>query len=151
MQTFLPYPNFCQSAKCLDWRRLGKQRLEAKQILRRLFKIVVDNYSHHPAVLMWDGYEFSLGAYALCVCDEWSSRGYVDNTAKEIMELFRFHINPNEQYCPPPWFGLPAFHSMHRSVLLAKAPTHYSQFGWEEAPAVRNSRGKFDYIWPRNS
>jgi hypothetical protein len=26
MQTFLPYPSFVKSAKCLDYRRLGKQR-----------------------------------------------------------------------------------------------------------------------------
>jgi len=34
MQTFLPFPDFAESAKCLDNRRLGKQRVEAKQILR---------------------------------------------------------------------------------------------------------------------
>ena len=33
MQTFLPYPDFVKSAQCLDYRRLGKQRVEAKQIL----------------------------------------------------------------------------------------------------------------------
>lgn len=33
MQTFLPYANFEASAKVLDYKRLGKQRVEAKQIL----------------------------------------------------------------------------------------------------------------------
>jgi pyrimidine dimer DNA glycosylase len=33
MQTFLCEPNFAETAKCLDYRRLGKQRVEAKQIL----------------------------------------------------------------------------------------------------------------------
>lgn len=33
MQTFLPYPDFEQSAKCLDMRRLGKQRVEVLQLL----------------------------------------------------------------------------------------------------------------------
>ena len=28
MQTFLPYPDFKQSAACLDYSRLGKQRVE---------------------------------------------------------------------------------------------------------------------------
>ena len=36
MQTFLPYPDFTQSAKTLDYRRLGKQRVEAWQILNAL-------------------------------------------------------------------------------------------------------------------
>lgn len=40
MQTFLPYPDFAESAKVLDNGRLGKQRLEAKQILQiNLFRI----------------------------------------------------------------------------------------------------------------
>ena len=33
MQTFLPYPDFQLSAECLDYKRLGKQRLEAFQLL----------------------------------------------------------------------------------------------------------------------
>ena len=32
MQTFLPSPRFAESARCLDSARLGKQRVEAKQI-----------------------------------------------------------------------------------------------------------------------
>ena len=33
MQTFLPHPEFDESAACLDYKRLGKQRLEAKTII----------------------------------------------------------------------------------------------------------------------
>ena len=36
MQTFLPYPSFDASAKVLDYRRLGKQRVEAYQILNTI-------------------------------------------------------------------------------------------------------------------
>ncbi len=36
MQTFLPYTDFKQSARCLDYKRLGKQRLEARTILNIL-------------------------------------------------------------------------------------------------------------------
>jgi len=36
MQTFLPYPDFAQSLRVLDSRRLGKQRLEAMQLLRAI-------------------------------------------------------------------------------------------------------------------
>ena len=36
VQTFLPYPDFTQTARVLDWRRLGKQRAEALTILRCL-------------------------------------------------------------------------------------------------------------------
>ena len=36
MQTFLPYEDFRASARVLDRQRLGKQRVEAKQILQAL-------------------------------------------------------------------------------------------------------------------
>ncbi|MDT5035120.1 MAG: hypothetical protein QOE03_305, partial [Micromonosporaceae bacterium] len=56
VQTFLPYPEFATSARVLDQRRLGKQRVEAIQVLRGL---IVPGYGwrHHPAVKMWAGYE----------------------------------------------------------------------------------------------
>ena len=36
MQTFLPHPDFAATARVLDKRRLGKQRVEAIQVLRGL-------------------------------------------------------------------------------------------------------------------
>ncbi len=39
MITFLPYPNFFDSAACLDRARLGKQRIEAYQILKDLMVV----------------------------------------------------------------------------------------------------------------
>lgn len=36
MQTFLPYPNFNESAQVLDRQRLGKQRVEVLQILQAI-------------------------------------------------------------------------------------------------------------------
>ncbi len=43
MQTFLPYQDFTETAKCLDYRRLGKQRVEAKRILKiNLFRTCTD-------------------------------------------------------------------------------------------------------------
>ena len=48
----------------LDPLRLGKQRVEALQILRAL---TVPGYGwrHHPAVKMWAGYEEALVRYGL--------------------------------------------------------------------------------------
>ena len=62
MQTFLPYSDFERSAKTLDYKRLGKQRVEAYQILQALSD---PNYGwqNHPAVKMWRGYEEALVAY----------------------------------------------------------------------------------------
>ena len=49
MQSFLPIADFTETARILDPRRLGKQRVEALQILRGL---IVPGYGwrHHPAV-----------------------------------------------------------------------------------------------------
>ena len=54
----LPYTDFIKSAKCLDYKRLGKQRVEAKQILNILLgETTKTGWRNHPSVLMWYGYE----------------------------------------------------------------------------------------------
>ena len=64
MQTFLPYADFKDSAKCLDFRRLGKQRVEAKQILDIITGVnPTSRWRNHPAVKMWQGYEKALLLY----------------------------------------------------------------------------------------
>ncbi len=67
MQTFLPYPCFIESAKCLDFRRLGKQRVESKQLLNALeirkSGIAKGGWVNHPATVMWEGYEDALKHY----------------------------------------------------------------------------------------
>ena len=54
MQTFLPYKTFKQSAQVLDNKRLGKQRVEAYQILRALCG-ESKGWVHQPATVMWRG------------------------------------------------------------------------------------------------
>ena len=72
MQTFLPYKSFTKSAKCLDNKRLGKQRVEAMQILNVLLsKDKKAGWHNHPAVLQWKGYEGTLFDYLLSCADEW--------------------------------------------------------------------------------
>src|SRR3954467_10297198 len=54
MQTFLPVADFADSARLLDSPRLGKQRVEALQILRAI-ELPDYGWVNHPAVLMWGG------------------------------------------------------------------------------------------------
>lgn len=77
MQTFLPCPGFTDSARVLDVKRLGKQRVETKQVLRAL---TVRGYGwrHHPAAAMWAGYEEALVRYGLEVCAVWCDLGRSD-------------------------------------------------------------------------
>lgn len=136
MQTFLPYPDFRQTAACLDYRRLGKQRLEAQQILRILEGNEDETgrrgWRHHPAVLMWRGYEDALRLYLNTIITEWTRRGY-----RNTMALAQTPESPPL----PPWLGDPAFHASHRANLLRKDPIYYRQFGWSESPDL-------PYVWP---
>lgn len=66
LQTFMPHPDFAASAACLDYRRLGKQRVEGLQILNALDK--GGAWRNHPAVKMWTGYRGALARYILAVC-----------------------------------------------------------------------------------
>ncbi|HXK33391.1 MAG TPA: pyrimidine dimer DNA glycosylase/endonuclease V, partial [Dehalococcoidia bacterium] len=47
MRTPLPYPDLVVSARCLDDRRLGKQRVEAMQVLNAL-RNPANRWRRHP-------------------------------------------------------------------------------------------------------
>ena len=135
MQTFLPYEDFEQSARCLDRQRLGKQRVEAYQILRTLMGCT-DGWKNHPAVKMWRGHEYQLWLYMLSMCREWIGRGYQDT----LMD--RIFLSPDSfPDTRPSWLGDPSFHASHRSNLLRKNAQWYGQFGWVETPDL-------PYRWP---
>ena len=134
MQTFLPHPSFEESAVILDYRRLGKQRVEAMQILNILLeKTTKTGWANHPAVKMWRGHERALGAYMNAMIREWVKRGY-NNTMPPFA-----HKDPI--FSTPPWLGDEAFHASHRSNLLRKDPVYYGKFGWKEPSDL-------PYIWP---
>ena len=131
LQTFLPYPDSKKSAQCLDYRRLGKQRVEALQI----YKIVsgertTGGWVNHPIVKMWMGYKDALAIYHNCMIDEWVRRGYSNTMSK--LPVWKVEI--------PWWWGDEDLHASHRSNLLRKDWEHYSEFGWTETPDLA-------YVW----
>ena len=134
MQTFLPVPDFRESARLLDWRRLGKQRVEAWM----LHDILTNPESRwrswlsHPVVPMWRGHEDALALYFWSMVEEWKRRGY-----RSTIELPR----PSGTIELPPWLGDERLHASHRSKLLQKAPEWYGRFGWSEEPGP-------PYWWP---
>lgn len=134
MQTFLPYPDYSESAQCLDNKRLGKQRVECFQILRAIDGI--GGYQNHPAVRMWVPYKWQLIQYGLAVCLEWTGRGFQDTCFGKIYD-FESTCHPCEE---PEWLGDPRLHASHRSNLLRKS-TYYSRFGWSESTDL-------PYFWP---
>lgn len=129
MQTFLPYPDFVSSLRCLDYRRLGKQRVEAMQLVRAIES--GGAWSNHPAAKMWKDHVPALKLYHDTAILVWTRRGY-----KNTMQPYGVGYAP-----VPDWFGDEKFHASHRSNLLRKAPEHYGQFGWTESPNL-------EYVWP---
>lgn len=148
MQSFLPIADFTETARILDPRRLGKQRVEALQILRGL---IVPGYGwrHHPAVKMWAGYEEALVRYGLEICAAWTASGRPDTCETTMLtELAgacgisrpRTQTQLTRTKDLPPWLGEPTFHRSHRSALLRKDPTYYAQFFDDPAD--------LPYVWP---
>ena len=149
VQTFLPCPDFDDSARVLDARRLGKQRVETIQVVSAL---TVPGYGwrHHPAAAMWAGYEEALVRYGLDICAEWCRLGRADTCATTMVADLTTATGlgtPRSQ--PelaaagelPPWLGDPEFHHSHQSALVRKDPGHYRAF----FPDVPDD---LPYVWP---
>lgn len=146
MQTFLPYESYELSAKVLDNRRLGKQRVETMQIMLAL--VDRKGWIHHPATKMWQGYEFSLLYYQYAMCWEWHMvRGFEDSCLRTTAEIFWNYQHLLGNYVldlvniPPWWLGDESFHLSHQSNLVRKDPKHYSKI----FPDVPVDLG---YVWP---
>jgi hypothetical protein len=149
VQTFLPYPGFLRSARALEQKRLGKQRVETIQVLRGLTD---PNYGwrHHPAVKMWAGYEEALVRYGLDICAVWCESGRADTCATTLttdlaaacgITAIRTQDELTAAGELPPWLGDDALHLSHRSALLRKDPDRYrAMFG--DLPA------DLPYVWP---
>jgi hypothetical protein len=149
VQTFLPYPDFLASARVLDQKRLGKQRVEAIQVLRGLTRPGY-GWRNHPAVKMWTGYEEALVRYGLDVCAVWSEPGRADTCAATLVTDLAAAVGPAPVRTQaelaragelPPWLGREDLHRSHRSALLRKDPEHYR-------PLFGELPEDLEYVWP---
>jgi len=137
MQTFLPYADFKKSVQVLDYRRLGKQRVETFQVLNILLdRTDTKGWRNHPVTLMWSGYESALKLYQNHTIQEWINRGYKNSMKFEEIE--------SNSIVFPTWFGDDRFHISHQSNLLRKDFYYYSQFFEGINPDI-------PYFWPGNS
>ncbi|MDX8051045.1 MSMEG_6728 family protein [Lentzea sp. BCCO 10_0798] len=149
MQTFLPFPDFAATARVLDHRRLGKQRVETLQIQRALV-VPGHGWRHHPAVRMWAGHEEALVRYGVEICAEWRSQGFRDTceaTMRSDLAQARgiVVVRTQDELAAadelPVWLGDPEVHLSHRSALVRKDPAHYRRF----FPGVPDD---LPYVWP---
>ena len=131
MQTFLPVPNFVESARVLDTKRLGKQRVEAMQILNVLRATRARAWMNHPAVRMWRHYEPALEQYLRAMVAEWIMRGYANS-----IPVVRY-----KDVEMPRWFGRRDFHRSHQSNLLRKDAKFYR-------PLFPRVPDNLPYLWP---
>jgi hypothetical protein len=151
MQTFLPYADFEESARALDAKRLGKQRVEVIQVVRAL-TVPGYGWARHPAVLMWKGHEEALGRYGLTCCEVWNELGFGDTCAATITTDLRAAgvttIRPQaelaEEGLLPSWLGDEDFHRSHRSALVQKDPDRYR-------PLFPDTPEDLPYLWPVRS
>jgi Pyrimidine dimer DNA glycosylase len=148
MQTFLPYADFERTARVLDVKRLGKQRVECIQVVRGLTRPGY-GWRHHPAVLMWAGFAEALGRYAFTCCDVWGELGFADTCAATIgrdlgeagVTSVRTQAELAASGALPPWLGDEDFHRSHQSALVRKDPDFYG-------PRFPGVPGDLDYVWP---
>jgi hypothetical protein len=143
MQTFLAYPSFAESAKVLDMRRLGKQRVEVLQILKALYG-EGRGWRNHPITKAWKGHELVLITYGIRICQEWIKRGYKDTCMLKIRNYSESTIIRESLNNPPSWAINLQLYSSYRALLLHKDPVHYGQFGWTETPIEKLDYSLFE-------
>jgi hypothetical protein len=149
VQTFLPYPDFKESARALDTKRLGKQRVEGIQVIRGLVRPGY-GWRHHPAVKMWRGREEALGRYVLTCCEVWTELGFADTCATTVQEdlstagvsAVRTQDELADSDALPEWLGDAEFHRAHQSSLLRKDPDFYG-------PKFSDVPDDLHYVWPQ--
>jgi hypothetical protein len=156
MQTFLPYSSFVKTARCLDWRRLGKQRAEAFQVIDISLKVLKrDNpedekykdvildgpriwWENHPARLMWQDHLYTLCEYSIIICDEWKRRGNVDIMKERFISLRDKYFEDNGR---PDWINN-SFCIAHRSNLIRKGRAKLLKKG------IADDYLKYKSLWP---
>lgn len=150
MQTFLPYASFERSAEVLDGRRLGKQRVEAIQIVRAL-TVPTYAWKHHPATLMWQGHEEFLGWYGMLLVGAWRGRGFAAPVRRRSWPTSPppgCPPAPRPSWPPPTcsrpgWATRPSTGVTSRR-LVRKDPEHYG-------PRFPGVPGDLPYVWPVRS
>lgn len=139
MQTFLPFEDFKETASSLDYRRLGKQRVETWQLLRAI-NGETKGWVNHPAAVMWRGHTGLLAVYGMTMCEEWIARGYNDTMLERFVK-YTNELQLEDNFSKPYWLGTPELHISHQSNLIRKDPDFYG-------PKFPGIPDDLPYIWP---
>ena len=123
------------TASVLDDRRLGKQRVEAHQIINVLLANNGGGWSNHPCTLSWKDHIPALQDYYNCIVLEWIKRGKNNN-----MQLYTI----TEPIIYPDWCYNIKIHHSHQARLIQKMPDFYT-CKFTDIPSYCLNYG---YIWP---
>jgi hypothetical protein len=141
MQTFWIDDDPRNTAKVLDWRRLGKQRVEVLQILRALAGETM-GWRHHSLTRAWAGHVNALVVYGEAICLEWRQRCRKpcdrevcagDCSRDSCLSKIRAYANGGPVVWPG-WVDDPLIRLAYRAKLLRKKPEHYGRL-WPGVPA----------------
>lgn len=132
MMTFLVIGDFRINASLLDTGRLGKQRVEARQILDAIMHGT--GWKNHPITHAWKDYIPALQYYTNCIILEWIKRGGANNLP--LFDLPKVILMPW-------WVTWDRLHQSHRAMLYRKNPFFYKS-KFEVEPEYMN----YGYIWP---
>lgn len=136
MQTFMTAASYYDTASKLDDKRLGKQRVEAFQIIKALRGDYNDTgaWVNHPATRMWAGNIYQLACYGYAICEEWIGRGFDDS----LIDEFNNEIHNKRVTKHPWWVNSELLHLTHQSNLMRKASDLYDF----------NVPDNIPYVWP---
>ncbi len=133
------------TVKLLDYKRLGKQRVEAKQIIEiiekssKLHSLLMKesntkiSWANHPIVAMWCNNLNGLKYYCNACIREWINRGYKNN-----MTLYSIQEKLEDL---PWWFCNIQLQNSHRASLIRKDSIYYKDLSC--IPDYIN----YGYIW----
>lgn len=163
MQSFLVSTNsFADTAAVLDNKRLHKQTVEAWQCLLAITRLDPDGnhrepkaWFAHPVVKMWRGYETVFVDYMLATYFEWKNRGFKSSMYEKIMHTYDTAVQLDRisaDAVAPVWMADADYFeqlcSTHRTALLCKNYSWYTQFGWAEDTGTAPET--YVYKWPHS-
>lgn len=147
LRLFLPYASYPLLVHTLDPERLGRMRHQIPHILWTMVGTQVrgvgrHEWSGHPAIEMWRGYESSLLRLLHCCLHEMDLRGWPKAQDPILTAEDADYWNlPHEVVLGPvrhpEWLGHTSLHASHRACLKSRDGEWYQQFDWDE-PAIFN-------------
>lgn len=146
MITWMTHPSFGKTARDLTDEILKQQLSQTCIIFDILTGIdTKSEFSGHPAVKMWHGYEFALAIYGMSLGMEFTfNRGFAEANefwylSKGVREIKK--AEPDFTYVPPPWMFDKDVLLSHRSNLARRHPVAFRS-KWKNCPE------NWPYLWP---